>query len=162
MCIEGGKKNKINISKGWYFVIIVYGAIKNYRSDFYIVEVQSSLGLQCWICWLWGANSPAHETHEILWPFHTVITRPRWTCHIRHTLFLLKRKSSNLLYPFFMLFSIVLEDLPFLQTVSVLSSGCSGVRFILFTIDCTWLAFVFLDQQDTEIVSLKERKIEPS
>lgn len=56
-----------------------------------------------------------------------------------------------------MLLFFVLKDLPILQTVSVLSSGCSGVKFILFTIDCTGGAFAFLDQQDTEIVSLKER-----
>lgn len=40
-----------------------------------------SLWIRQWTCRIWDYDLPAHETP---WPFHPIILRPRWTCHMWH------------------------------------------------------------------------------
>lgn len=48
-----------------------------------------SLWVQQWTWRIWDSDVPAHEAP---WPFHPIILRPRWTCHMWHAADLLEKK----------------------------------------------------------------------
>lgn len=113
-----------------------------------------SLWMQQWTWRIWDSDVPAHEAP---WPFHPIIVRPRWTCHMWHASVLLLENPQVLFLSFSFVWAWVIHTSP--KQCLCSTAGISGLSLSHFLLIVRGGAFALLGQRDTLKLFIEKKAV---